>query len=148
MKRIALLFACAAACQSAPSAVPASPPNASQAPAARSASTAAVLDAADRTEADRKLDAGRKPAEMLQFLGVRPGMKVEDLGAGAGYTTELLARTVGPSGAVYMQNDPRWMSFLKDGLGERFTHPAMKAVVRSEIPFDDPMPAGAKDLDV
>src|SRR5712664_424367 len=75
-------------------------------------------------------------------------MKVEDLGAGAGYTTELLARTVGPSGAVYMQNDPRWMSFLKDGLAERFTHPAMKAVVRSEIPFDDPVPAGAKDLDV
>src|SRR6266481_3403908 len=148
MKRIALLFAYAAACQSAPSAVPASPPNASQAPAARSASTAAVFDTADRTEADRKLDAGRKPAEMLQFLGVSPGMKVEDLGAGAGYTTELLARTVGPSGAVYMQNDPRWMSFLKDGLAERFTHPAMKAVVRSEIPFDDPVPAGAKDLDV
>src|SRR5712671_8005867 len=98
MMRIALLIACAAACQSAPAPVPASPPNASQA-APRSAGAAAVLDAADRTESDRKLDAGRKPAEMLDFLGVKPGMKVEDVGAAAGYTTELLARTVGPSGA-------------------------------------------------
>ena len=59
-------------CQSAPPAVPASPPNASQAPAAGNARTAAV-DAADRTESDRKLDAGRKPVEMLEFLGVKPG---------------------------------------------------------------------------
>jgi alanyl aminopeptidase len=85
---------------------------------------------------------------MLEFLGVRPGMKVEDLGAGPGYTTELLARAVGPSGTVYMQNDPRWLSFLKDALAERFTHPVMKSVVRADIPFDDPIPPEAKDLDL
>jgi cytosol alanyl aminopeptidase len=146
MKRIAVLFACAAACQSAPAPVPAASPNASQA-SARNAKTA-VVDAPDRTEADRKLDAGRKPVEMLEFLGVQPGMKVEDIGAATGYTTELLARAVGPSGTVYLQNDPRWLSFLKDALTERFTHPAMKGVVRSDIPFDDPVPAEAKDLDL
>src|SRR5436190_1653332 len=107
-----------------------------------------VVSAPDRSAADKDLDPGRKPAEMLDFLDVRPGMKVEDLGAGGGYTTELIARSVGPSGAVYMQNDPRWLSFLKDALAERFTHPAMKDVVRAEIPFDDPVPPEAKDLDL
>jgi alanyl aminopeptidase len=146
MKRIALLLACAVACQSSPPAVPASA-GAPQVPATRSAKTSAV-DASDRSEADRKLDPGRKPAEMLEFLGVKPGMKVEELGAGPGYTTELLARAVSPSGAVFMQNDPRWLPFLQDALAERFTHPAMNGVVRSEIPFDDPVPAQAKDLDL
>ena len=40
---------------------------------------------------------------MLAFIGVRPGMVVLDLSAGGGYTTELLARAVAPSGRVYGQ---------------------------------------------
>ena len=42
---------------------------------------------------------------MLAFFGVAPGMRVAELGAGGGYTTELLARTVGPNGTVYGQNN-------------------------------------------
>src|SRR3954468_21967118 len=145
MKRLALLLACAAACKSAPPAAPAAA--AAAKPDAR-ATADAVVAATDRAEADRKLDLGRKPAGMLEFLAVKPGMKVEDLGAGGGYTTELLARAVGPSGVVYMQNDPRWLSFLKDALAERTTHPAMKGVVRTDVPFDDPVPPEAKDLDL
>ena len=85
---------------------------------------------------------------MLRFLGVRNGMKVLDLGAGPGYTTELIARAVAPGGVVYMQNDPRWLPFLKDALEERFTHPAMQGVVRADVPFDDPVPPDARDLDL
>src|SRR5207302_9399402 len=77
----------------------------------------------------------------------KPGMKVADLGAGGGYTTELMARAVGPSGVVYMQNDPRWLPFLKDAIAERMTHPAIKNVVRAEVPFDDMLPPEAKNLD-
>jgi predicted methyltransferase len=33
-------------------------------------------------------------------------MKVLDMGAGGGYSTELMARAVGPSGVVYGQNAP------------------------------------------
>ncbi len=139
MKRILVLLFCLAACKSAPATAPVSSPE---------GPWRAVVDAPDRTEADRKLDPGRKPAAMLTFLGVRPGLKVEDLGAGPGYTTELLARAVGPAGVVYMQNDPRWMPFLKDALAERFTHPAMKGVVRVDLPYDDPVPPEAKDLDL
>src|SRR5688572_5869751 len=39
----------------------------------------ALLDAKDRTDADRALDAGRHPGEMLAFFGVKPGMKVAEI---------------------------------------------------------------------
>src|SRR5919197_1564297 len=65
----------------------------------------AAVDAPDRSAADRALDPGRKPAEVLAFFGIRPGMHVADLGAGMGYTSELLARIVGPKGVVYAQNN-------------------------------------------
>src|SRR2546430_2913224 len=48
-----------------------------------------VVAAPDRTERDRSRDPHRKPAEMLAFFGVRPGMRVAELGAGGGYSTEL-----------------------------------------------------------
>ncbi len=44
---------------------------------------------------------------MLDFIGVRPGMVALDLSAGGGYTTELIARAVGPSGRVFGQSAPR-----------------------------------------
>jgi len=37
---------------------------------------------------------------------VRPGMVAMDLSAGGGYTTELVARAVGPAGKVYGQSAP------------------------------------------
>ncbi len=61
----------------------------------------AIVNAKDRTDADRKIDAGRHPGELLAFLGLKPGMRVGELAAGGGYTTELLARAVGPTGKVW-----------------------------------------------
>jgi predicted methyltransferase len=107
-----------------------------------------LVDAADRDPADKKLDAGRKPAELLAFVDVRPGMKVADLGAGGGYTTELLARAVGPSGTVYSQNS-RWIveRFADKPWTARLAKPVNKNVVRVVRDFDDPLPPEAKDLD-
>src|SRR5688572_26369346 len=73
------------------------------APASAMPDYAALVAAPDRTEADRKVDPGRDPARLLKFLDVRPGMRVGDLVAGGGYTTELLARAVGPQGVVYAE---------------------------------------------
>ena len=67
---------------------------------------AAIVAAPDRSAADRANDLRRKPAELLDFIGIRPGMVVLDLSAGGGYTTELLARAVGPTGRVYGQSPP------------------------------------------
>lgn len=65
-----------------------------------------LLASADRTAADRATDERRKPAQLLAFIGARPGQTVLDLSAGGGYTTELLARAVGPTGHVYGQSRP------------------------------------------
>jgi predicted methyltransferase len=108
-----------------------------------------ILGGADRTEADRKLDATRHPAELLSFLGVGPGMRVADLGAGLGYTTELLARAVGPAGRVYSQDDPGlFRQFLQKAWAARLERPANRIVVHADRSFDDPFPAEAKDLDL
>ncbi len=67
---------------------------------------AAIVASPDRSEADRLNDQRRKPEPMLAFIGIRPGMVALDLSTGAGYTAELLARAVGPSGRAYGQSRP------------------------------------------
>ncbi len=47
----------------------------------------AIVASADRSDADRQTDQRRKPAKVLAFTGVRPGMKVLDMEASAGYRT-------------------------------------------------------------
>ena len=68
---------------------------------------AEILASADRRAADRTNDIRRKPHDMLAFIGLWPGMVALDLSAGSGYTTGLVARSIGPSGRVYGQNRPR-----------------------------------------
>lgn len=67
---------------------------------------AQLVASPDRSAADQTNDLRRKPAQMLAFIGIRPGMLALDLSAGGGYTTELLARAVGPTGRVYGQSAP------------------------------------------
>jgi predicted methyltransferase len=62
--------------------------------------TKAVDDSA-RPEADKMVDAERKPAETLAFSHVKPGDSVAELFPGRGYFTRLLSAVVGPSGHVY-----------------------------------------------
>lgn len=59
-----------------------------------------------RTEAMRKLDEGRMPAEVLAFAGVKPGQTVLDFFAGSGYYSFLFAKAVGPKGMVFAANPP------------------------------------------
>lgn len=61
---------------------------------------AAVADSG-RPDTDKARDANRKPAEVLAFAGVRPGMIVAELAPGRGYYTRILAKAVGPTGRVY-----------------------------------------------
>jgi predicted methyltransferase len=91
-----LPLAVLAACASAPTA----------APTLSTERIAAIVASPDRPAGDRQNDARRKPAEMLEFIGVRPGMQVLDIFAAGGYTSELLARSVGPTGHVYAQARP------------------------------------------
>ncbi|MBX3185501.1 MAG: class I SAM-dependent methyltransferase [Labilithrix sp.] len=108
----------------------------------------AIVDAPDRDADDKALDAGRKPAELLAFAGVQPGMKVADIAAGRGYTSELLARAVGPSGVVYGHNTA-WIveKFADPAWSARLAKPINKNVVKVTRELDDPLPPEAKDLD-
>jgi len=49
----------------------------------------AIVASPDRSDADRQVDPRRQPAKMLAFAGVKSGMKVLDMEASAGYSTEL-----------------------------------------------------------
>ena len=68
---------------------------------------AEIVASPDRSAADRTNDLRRKPEPMLSFIGVRPGIVALDVSAGGGYTSELLARAIGPAGTVYGQSQPR-----------------------------------------
>ncbi len=68
---------------------------------------AQIVASPDRSAADKSNDVRRKPEQVLAFIGIKPGMVALDLSAGGGYTTELLARAVGPKGRVYGQSAPR-----------------------------------------
>jgi predicted methyltransferase len=67
---------------------------------------AQILASPDRTAADRTSDLRRRPEAMLAFMSIRPGTTALDLSAAGGYTTELLARAIGPTGVVYGQSRP------------------------------------------
>ena len=108
----------------------------------------AVVASPDRTEADRQTDTRRKPERLLAFAGVRRGMKVLDMGAGAGYSTELLARAVGPRGTVYAQESAEDSPRARERFDERARAPAMRNVVRVLRSYDDPVPPDVRDLDL
>jgi len=104
-----------------------------------------IVDAADRSPQDKAMDAGRHPGETLAFLGVKPGMKIVDLGAGTGYTTELLSRAVGPKGKVYSVNPKTVPKPLAEIYAARIK--GLKNVVHIERDLDEPLPADVKNLD-
>lgn len=74
---------------------------ASAAPAQAPAIAAAVA-APDRPKADTDRDGARKPAELLAFAGVKPGLDIADIMPGQGYFTRIFSHAVGAKGHVYM----------------------------------------------
>ena len=76
------------------------------------------LAGADRSDADKERDAGRKPADVVAFLGIGPGETVMDVIAAGGYYTEVLSIAVGEKGKVYAQNPPAVLKF-RDGANDK-----------------------------
>jgi predicted methyltransferase len=103
----------------------------------------AVIANPIRTDADHRLDASRNPAEFLPFTGVAPGMMVLDVSAGAGYTSQILALSVGPSGKLWAQREQPGTALTKRL--EDHPQPNFIPVYR---PFEDPVPPDAPKLDL
>ena len=68
------------------------------------------MAAPGRSADNVKLDATRKPAQVLQFLGLRPGMQVLDLFGGNRYWSEIMAPAVGPKGSVVVWEPSQFYS--------------------------------------
>lgn len=77
---------------------------------------AGALASDARPDTDVARDAGRKPAEVLAFLGIKPGMSVLDLFSGGGYYTEILSNVVGEQGHVVAHSNKAYLQFV----GEEF----------------------------
>ena len=116
-------------------------------PGASAADPAAQYQAAiaspSRTDADRKDDAKRKPAQFLAFAQVRPGMKVLDVVTGGGATSELLALAVSPGGEVWAQSTKP-----SEALAKRLAEHPQANLHLVVAPFDNPVPANAGPFDL
>jgi predicted methyltransferase len=112
----------------------------------------AAIASANRPAEDKARDADRKPAELLQYFGVKPGMTTVDLIALGGYVTEALSVAVGPKGKVYAQNPPIALQ-LRDGMyakqiSERLANDRLPNVVRvdADLPAAAQIPPGSVDV--
>jgi len=94
--------------------------------------TAAVNDPA-RSAKDRERDAREKPAEVLAFAGIQPGMTVLDFFGGGGYYSELIANVVGPQGKVLLVNNAPYTAFAKDDLKTRFEGRSLPNIERMTV---------------
>ena len=64
------------------------------------ADVTAAVKLPSRSADNSKLDASRKPVEILQWAGLRSGMRVLDMFGGNLYWAEIMAPAVGPKGHV------------------------------------------------
>jgi predicted methyltransferase len=100
------------------------------APRATAANVAAAVAAPGRPAAATEMDAGRHPAEVLQFAGLRQGDRALDLFTGSGYFAEIMGRAVGPTGSVLAWEPTNFMSpRARQGLAELHSRQANVSVL-------------------
>lgn len=89
-----------------------------------------------RSEADRLRDASDKPATVLNFIGLRPRMRVADLISGGGYYSELMSYVVGPRGKVISHTVKTYDRWAAEERKTRFAAGRLPNVVPlySELP--------------
>ncbi len=114
--------------------------------AAPSPNITAAVAATSRSADNVKLDESRKPAQVLEFLGLKPGMQVLDLFGANAYWAEIMAPAVGPKGHVTVWEPTQ---FYRDKTKASFAefqakHPNVSIV---SSPFEAPdLPKGYADL--
>lgn len=99
---------------------------------------AAVAATSGRGEANVKLDEGRKPAEVLQFLGLEKGMHVIDMFGANQYWAEIMAPAVGPAGQVVVWQPTQFLNDKRRGEFAQFAQKQGNVVLLSS-PFENPL---------
>ena len=108
------------------------------APAAQSPQSLEAAVASSSRSADNvKLDQGRKPDQVLKFLGLKPGMQVLDLFGANAYWAEITSPVVGSKGHVTVWNPSQFYSDKRKAAFEAFeaTHPNVSIALS---PFEAP----------
>ena len=98
---------------------------------------AAVAATTARTEANVKLDEGRKPAELLSFFGLEQGMHVLDMFGANQYWAEIMAPAVGEAGFVTVWQPNQFMSDKRRATFGEFAA-KQKNVLLINSPFEQP----------
>jgi ubiquinone/menaquinone biosynthesis C-methylase UbiE len=89
-------------------------------------------------------DEWQKPEHVVQALGLKPGQRVADIGAGTGYFNRHLARAVGRKGKVYaIDIEPQMVEHMRER-AEREETPQVEAILGA--PDDPRLPEGGVDL--
>jgi predicted methyltransferase len=110
-----------------------------------------LANAPGRSDEDKARDVHRKPAAVLQFLGLEAGDTVVDVWAAGGWYTEVLSIAVGKDGHVFSQNPPNVLAF-REGiydkeLSERLAGGRLANVERvNEALADGPLPPDSVDF--
>jgi len=81
---------------------------------------AATVSNPQRPAEDVAKDSNRKPAEVLAFFDIKPGMTVLDLFSGSGYYTELLDSLVGDAGRVIAHTNEAYIPFSGEVYQKRY----------------------------
>ena len=108
------------------------------------AAIAAALADAGRPEKDVALDASRHPAELIAFMGVKPGQTVADVWPGGGYWTRIFSTLVGPKGKVISYVPSQIADMKSDPLGKAKATAAEPGRANVTV-FSDPLDAPATD---
>lgn len=82
---------------------------------------AAAVANPQRPADDVAKDPNRKPAKVLSFFDIQPGMTVLDLFSGGGYYTEILNALVGPEGTVIAHTNEAYIPYAGESYQRRYT---------------------------
>ena len=95
-----------------------------------------------RSAGDRLRDADRKPAEVLEFFSIEPGMRVLDMFSGGGYYSELVSYVVGEEGSVSAHSNEAYAQYVGDETltrygGDRLPNVQILMAENNELTVDE-----------
>ncbi len=93
---------------------------------------------------EEKRDRQGEAERVMDRLGIKPGMRVADVGAGDGYYTVRLARRLGPGATIYAEDvEPRYLR----GLADRLEREGVRGVALVHgAPGDPKLPPDSVDV--
>lgn len=84
-----------------------------------------------KTLSDEHRDSRQRPKALVEALGVKPGMKIGDVGTGVGYMLPFFSEAVGPSGKVVAED------IFPDFLGKAKDYAAKRSLANVEFVLGD-----------